>query len=232
MRLFRRKKKNTLGVHPDDVRVVDLLDHHGVNTIFDIGANVGQYAQRMRLAGFTGKIISFEPISSNVKHIANLASADPKWEIAPRMAIGAEDGHVEINLSQNNDMSSILNIEKATLKALPKGKYVGKEKVAVKTLDTIFDQFATKSDKVFVKVDTQGFELPVIQGSQEMMASGKILGWQLELSLMPLYHNEPTFEEIVTYLKKVGYDTHYIMQGYFSKKINRQLQIDGIFFKA
>ena len=51
-------------------------------------------------------------------------------------------------------------------------------------------------------------------------------------SLVPLYRGEKTFEEIAAYLKAAGYDAHYIIPGYFSKKLNRQLQVDGVFFRA
>jgi FkbM family methyltransferase len=37
---------------------------YGINKVFDVGANVGQYAERKISLGYRGQIISFEPISS------------------------------------------------------------------------------------------------------------------------------------------------------------------------
>lgn len=235
MRLFK-KKKQAAGVNenisPYDEKLIALLDYHKIDTVFDIGANIGQYAQRIRAAGFTGRIISFEPLAANHDTLTQLAASDPKWDIAPRMAVGAEDGSVDINVSQNHDMSSILPIEEATLTALPKSKVVDTQTVDLRRVDSIFDEQSDKNARVFVKVDTQGFEQAVIDGAAQMMASGKILGWQLELSLFPLYSGEATFETITDNLKQAGYEAHLIIPGYFSKKLMRQLQIDGVFFKT
>ena len=118
------------------------------------------------------------------------------------------------------------------LEALPKSRTVTTETVEVKTVDSLFNDFAGAGDKVFVKVDTQGFEMPVLEGSVGMIAANRIVGWQLELSMIPLYHGEKTFDEITAWLKVKGYETHFIIPGYFSKKLMRQLQIDSVFFKA
>jgi FkbM family methyltransferase len=235
MRLFK-KKKQAAGINenisPFDEKLIALLDYHRIDTVFDIGANIGQYAQRIRAAGFRGRIVSFEPLAANHETLTGLAASDPQWEIAPRMAVGAQDGITQINVSQNHDMSSILPIEEATLTALPKSKVVDTQTVDLRRIDSIFDNHVKPGARVFVKVDTQGFEQAVIDGAQTMMAMGKILGWQLELSLFPLYSGEATFETITHNLKETGYEAHLIIPGYFSKKLMRQLQIDGVFFKS
>lgn len=231
MRLFKKKQQAAATATPDYLRLADMLEHHRINLVFDVGANVGQFAERLRLAGYTGRIVSFEPLQANIDTLTELAAKDIAWEIAPRMAVGEEDGETEINVSQNNDLSSILDIEGVMLEALPKGKYVGKEKVDVRALDSLFDDFAGPEDRVFVKVDTQGYELPVVRGSRKAAEAGRILGWQLELSLVPLYADEPTFDAMTVELGGLGYAPHLIMTGYYSKKLKRQLQVDGVFFR-
>ncbi|BCU76154.1 FkbM family methyltransferase [Luteolibacter sp. LG18] len=232
MRLFKKKPAPTNAPNPNFERLVSLLDHHRITVVFDIGANVGQYAEKLRAAGFRGRIVSFEPLSENHRTLETLAAKDSKWTIAPRMAVGAEAGEVSINVSQNNDMSSILPVADPMLEALPKSRIVTTETVQVKTVDSLFNEFVEAGDKVFVKVDTQGFEMPVLEGSTGTIAANRIAGWQLELSMIPLYQGESTFDDITAWLKAKGYETHFIIPGYFSKKLMRQLQIDSIFFKA
>ena len=54
--------------------VAMLCDNLGINCIFDVGAHYGEYALRMRKAGYTGRIVSFEPISVFCKaSLRNLA---------------------------------------------------------------------------------------------------------------------------------------------------------------
>ncbi len=231
MRLFWGKKAQADGANPEMERLVALLAHHQVKTVFDVGANVGQYAQGLRKAGFVGRIVSFEPLRSNHQLLEKLAATDPKWEIAPRMAVGHRDGETLIHVSVSNDMSSILPVAEVMLEALPKARIVETETVLLNKIDSIFSRFVDPGQNVFVKVDTQGFEMPVLEGAIEAMGQGRILGWQLELSMIPLYSGEKTYEEIICHLKTQGFLMHFIIPGYFSKKLMRQLQIDGVFFK-
>lgn len=232
MRLFQKKKTVYADVTPEDVRLAALLAHQGIDTVFDIGANVGQYATRLRKSGFKGRIVSFEPLGKNHEVLESVSADDSKWDIAAPMAIGEEDGTIEINISESHEMSSILPLEPGTLTALPKAKYIGTEKVALHTLDNILDQYIGETEKLFIKADTQGFEFAVLKGAAESIAQNKIAGWQLELSLLPLYSGEPTLEVLMSWLKERSFDPHFVLPGYFSKKLMRQLQIDIIFFKA
>lgn len=85
-----------------------MLKAHEVNLVFDIGANAGQFAQSLRELGYRGRIVSFEPQSEAREQLERAASVDPLWEVAPKAAIGAEDGEIELNLAANSISSSLL----------------------------------------------------------------------------------------------------------------------------
>lgn len=232
MGLLKRKRPTPEGASPQEMRLAELLHHHQIDCVFDIGANIGQTAQRYRTAGYTGRIVSFEPLSGNHAALCTLAKKDSKWDIAPRLALGAQAGETSIHVAQNHDMSSILAVNDAMLGALPKARAVTQETVRVETLDHIFDDYAKPGERVFIKVDTQGYEQSVVEGAVDAMRAGKIIGWQLELSFLPLYEGEPTFEILTALMKTHGYDPHFALQGYFSKKLMRQLQMDIVFFRT
>lgn len=225
------KSPFTKKIKKDDLKLVGLLNDFGINHVLDVGANVGQYATSLRNAGYLNKITSIEPLTSNNNVLMTKSKSDKQWVIAPRMAVGDAQGEVEINISEHNDMSSILDIEPEMVNALPKSQYVSTETVEVQTIDTVIDGLTGANENIFLKVDTQGFEHAVIQGAKDSLMNDKITGVQLELSLLPLYKGEKTYDEICMSMRDFGFETYHIIPGYFSKTIKRQLQADFVFFK-
>lgn len=210
-------------------QVCQIFDAQGVDLVFDIGANIGQYAGYLREAGFEGRIVSFEPLS-NAHEVLQLTSAhDAKWTIAPRIAIGERIGRTEINISAESDMSSIRPLAEAAMGFTPSSVMTGKEPVALTTLAEIFDRYAAPDDTVFVKVDTQGYELPVLEGAAGVF--DRIAGWQLELSLVEIYEGESMWRTVVDYMTARGHDIHFVLPGYYSRHVNRMLQFDALFFR-
>jgi Methyltransferase FkbM domain len=134
-----------------------------------------------------------------------------------------------LNISAETDMSSILPLADSAMAFTPSSKMVDTETVPMKTLASLFDDYASPEDVVFVKIDTQGFEKPVIDGAQMVM--DRIAGWQLEMSLVPIYEGEPGWLSMVDLMSERGYEPHLFIPGYFSRHIARQLQIDGVFFR-
>ena len=65
-------------------------EKHGLRTIVDVGANVGQYGKSLREWGYKGRIVSFEPLTSAHGILSRTAAGDDTWIVAPRCAIGSE----------------------------------------------------------------------------------------------------------------------------------------------
>lgn len=222
------KKKPKLKTNSE--KLVALLAHHGINLVLDVGANEGQYARDIISHGYNGDIISFEPLEHVYTSLQKNAERCESWQVAPMMAIGAESGQTEINVSKRSDMSSILDIKPSTLEALSNSEYTQTNTVNVKSFDDIADEYLTSSSEPFLKVDTQGFEMNVLRGAENSLK--RLKGIQLELSLLPLYEGESLFHEITPWLYERGFESHFVIPGYFSKKLMRQMQVDVVYFKA
>lgn len=212
----------------DKIRRLKLIKHFEINTIIDVGANVGKYVLEMRELGFKGKIISFEPLSLAYKKLKFVSSKDKDWDIV-NVALGEKNEIAEINIAGNIDSSSLLNMLPSHLKSAPETKYIGKETIKVITLDSIFKEFYKKDSKIYMKIDTQGFEKSVLEGARNSL--GKIIGLQLEMSIIPLYENSPTYLEMIKYIYDLGFKLYSIENGFSDKKTGQLLQFDGIFFK-
>ena len=205
------------------------LIEHKIDLLFDVGANAGQYAQEARRQGFKGRIISFEPLPEAHKQLTEISQKDPSWIVHERVALGSKKGSGIINVSENSYSSSFLKITQKLLSNTPDTRYVKKINVKITTLDSVFNSYVKKSNKVFLKIDTQGFESEVLKGSIKNLRN--ISGIQLELSTEPLYQKQKTYEYFLTFLKKYNFHLWSIIPGYWNTKTGQMLQFDGIFIK-
>ena len=194
-------------------KVARILDDFGINLVLDVGANIGQTGDKLRNAGYCGRIVSFEPVPSAHAALTEEAQRDERWDVAPRTAIGAAVGEAQINVSQSKDLSSILEPKETLLQTLPKTEMVEKVATPVTTIEAAWTTYCASDDRVFLKVDTQGFERQVLEGAK--VSQKNILGVQLELSLLPLYEGEETYLTFLQDLHAMGLEPFMVWENYF-----------------
>ncbi len=202
-----------------------IIIHSKVNLIFDVGANEGQFAREMRLLGYKGRLISFEPINSIFQILFRKSSKDPYWFVN-QYALGDHNGKIKINIAGNMHSSSILNMLPAHEKFDPGSSYIATEEIEIKSMDSIFNTFYHPGDSIMLKIDTQGYERQVLEGAKDSLKYIKII--KLEMSLLPLYEGEMLFMDMVRYLEKLGYSLFSLENGFCDESTGQLLQVDGI----
>ncbi len=222
---FKKKKPHKTR----EGKIVLTLKAHNIDTVIDIGANNGQTRDYLRFGGYQGNIISVEPLPSLQDTLQSKAKGDARWSVLPALAVGDQDGTCMMNVSEASDMSSALPSSAELMSALPKTRVVEQVEVPMKTLDTLLEDLNLEDKNVFVKMDTQGYEMRILQNAPKALKS--VVGLQLELSLFELYEGETLYDDIIAFLKSYGFSAHMIVENNFSRKLNRQLQVDGIFYK-
>jgi FkbM family methyltransferase len=210
-------------------RLATMLKYHNVNLVFDVGANTGQFACALRKSGYSGKVISFEPLSSAHAVLLQVSQKDELWEIAPRVAIGDHQGQVSINVSGNSLSSSVLGMLNSHVDAAPASVYVGSEPVDLSTLDVLAPQYTELGSRSFLKIDTQGYESNVLDGAIESLR--KATGIQLELSLVPLYEHQELFDTLVERVRGLGFYIWAIWPTLFNPTTGQMVQADAVFFR-
>jgi FkbM family methyltransferase len=209
-------------------RQVALLRSIEATLVLDVGANAGQYGQELRRNGYRNRIVSFEPLSEAFSKLARTTVADSDWT-AVHLALGDESGSATINVAENSYSSSILPMLPKHLDAAPDSGYVRTEVVPIATLDDVMPEYMRSDDKVFLKIDTQGFERQVLAGASESL--GHIVGAQLELSLVLLYEQSMLFVEALLFMRDAGFALVELQPGFSHPVTGQLLQCDGLFIR-
>ena len=200
----------------------------GVTTILDVGANTGQFGNAMIAAGWRGRLVSFEPLSTAYARLVESAARHPQWRVVPRTAVGARRQTAEINIAGNSQSSSLLPMLARHLSAAPTSGYVGTETVTVVPLDEALAD-ATAGECYMLKMDVQGFETEVLRGAAETMKRIAVI--YTEMSLQPLYSGEAMFTDLSRDIMALGYRCVGLQPGYADAANREMLQVDGVFVR-
>ena len=215
--------------HDTQFRVAKLLGRLGVDCLLDVGANAGQYATELRDLGYTGRIRSFEPLQDAYAELARVAAGDPLWS-HENIAVGAENTTTVINVAKNSYSSSLRDMLPRHDEAAPSARIVGSQEVAVERLDSRFDEHVGAASRIFLKVDTQGFEDQVLAGCGDRLKD--VVGLQLEMSLVPLYDGQKLFTEMFETVTSQGFEIVDVSPEFADPHTAAMLQANGVFVRS
>jgi FkbM family methyltransferase len=204
--------------------LMDFIRVRDIETVLDVGANVGQFGESLRAKGYRGKIISFEPIPSVFKTLAVKASADSNWQ-ANNFALGARAGTATINVAEMSVFSSILPFTGAAARHNRQASVAGRETIEVRTLDDIYP---SERGNVLLKIDTQGYEKPVLEGGRSVLPMLK--GVLMELPIIHLYEGTWQFHQAIEFMADAGFVPAQIHPvGYHSTDSVSLIEVDCLF---
>jgi len=204
-----------------------LIHKNNIDLVLDVGANDGRYGLQLRDNGYTGQIISFEPLKEEFLSLKHKASNDPMWK-AFNFALGDSNTNLFINVAGNSQSSSILDMGQVHQESAPESLYVGTQSVEVKALDDIFEEFKNFKN-IYMKLDVQGYEEKVFKGLVKNLSQIKAI--QIEMSLVELYKGEKTFFDQCNFLLSNGFKLMSLEPGFFDPRSGQLLQTDGIWFR-
>lgn len=202
---------------------------HGINIVFDVGANTGQFGNMLRRAGYKGTIVSFEPLEREHAILRRNAAGDKSWRVAERVAVGALEGESVLFVAGNSVSSSVLPMLEEHRRAAPASEYVGQQRVPVRQLDRLVAEYLTSDSVAFLKIDTQGYEREVMAGAPNTLRNAT--GIEIEMSLVPLYAGQAMYEENLEILKGLGFQLWNLSPAFFDPVSGRLLQVDAVFFR-
>ncbi len=135
-----------------------------VSTIVDVGANEGKMALLFARAFPAARVFAFEPVPSTFSILQARTSGVSSIRCF-HVALGDHDGEVTIRLADRSGHNSLLNAV-----ADP-----GPETVTLQV--TMGDAWASANDVEYIdvlKIDTEGYDLAVLEGFEGLIAAGKV----------------------------------------------------------
>ncbi len=214
--------------------VPSILSRLDVQTVVDVGARNGEFGTWLRSTGYAGQIVSFEPIGMHFEQLSARARADGSW-IAHNHALGSAEAELDIHVAASSDFSSFRTASDLCDEAFPEGARVERtERVRVARLDEVWDTALSGvgTDRVYLKMDTQGWDLEVLAGAQGVLEA--VWALQTELSMRALYSGMPDHLEVLGTLAELGYVTAGLFPVSWVEDVDgadptRLLECDGVF---
>ncbi len=197
----------------------------GIQTVLDVGAHMGEFAQRIRTMLPDAELICFEPLEEPFTKLTKRFGGQPNFR-AIRCALGEKTGQHEIHHNEYAPSSSLLPMTKLHKQSFTFAVKEQTEIVEVRRLSDVVRELNLR-DPLLLKLDVQGFEDKVIAGGENVVARAKII--IIEVSFQPLYEGGPLFDDIYRLLKKHGFMYNGNFEQLFSPKDGRILQADAIF---
>jgi FkbM family methyltransferase len=192
-------------------------------TVIDVGANRGQFAL-FALSRFPGsRVHCVEPLSGPRARLTKLFGVDVRVNVIAAAA-GAAAGLAKINVSREDDSSSLLEITQLMTQTFPHTEKMFEEDVRVATLDELLAD-EPLDRPLLLKLDVQGFELEALRGAENILRRADSV--LVECSFVEFYRGQALFEEIWNFLKERGFGL--VGGNITSRDQKRWLQGDFVF---
>ncbi len=168
--------------------------------VIDVGANRGQFAQELRGVGYAGRIVSFEPQGSEFDVLSQNFATDREWQ-GQRLALGSRADKLEMVVPGLTVLGSLL---RPNFKS-PNSRT---ETVDVVRLDEVLPTLLPdwRERRIYLKMDTQGYDLEVFKGAEGILSS--VVGLQSELSVQPLYEGMPHYLDALSTFERAAFELH------------------------
>jgi FkbM family methyltransferase len=178
-----------------------------IDCVFDVGANEGQYASRLRqTVRFKGAIISFEPDPAVAAKLRERTRGDNLWFVE-EIALDRVEKTAIFNAMNGSQFSSLrLPVNTETTVVRDKNQIARQFEVRTAVLSEVYSKWkvALNIQRPLLKLDTQGSDLDVVNGGMANMVD--FVGIQSELAFKRLYKDAPDYYESITFYDSLGFE--------------------------
>ncbi|XP_056012612.1 uncharacterized protein LOC130052224 isoform X2 [Ostrea edulis] len=177
-----------------------MKEDHSLQLI-DIGANIGVYTLSAAKAG--RRVLAVEALDRNLQHICASIMEGSLQNNVHLVHNAITNGHTTVNLGvdENNMGGTFVDVEASHIKKLKLGRAKGTYgKVNTITMDDLLDLPVIRHfQKVFLKMDIEGFEARALQNSSKFFDKVNVSAFIMEWEF---HSGQKTANEIIEFMTK------------------------------
>jgi FkbM family methyltransferase len=177
---------------PDRLRrCIYYIKSYNINTLVDIGANIGLYSIHLAQHAKLEEIHAFEPVTQNFNQLcANIFLNNLNRRIiAHKFGISNEDGLRTIYVDSLSTGISKFQDWNPPLTKKTKDRDYYSEAIETKKLDSVL---RWQGRRLLAKIDVEGHELEVLRGMTSLLAHNKLV---LQIEIVP--ENEASVKRLL-----------------------------------
>lgn len=190
----------------------------GIDSIWDVGANHGQFAFMAHSVWPHLPVYSFEPDPQSYKKLEGNFN---KFSIAGKAFCCALGDKVE-----SKQLMRYADGVNNSLLARDQEKVLGQVTVECTSLDKV-SLTLPQVNTAFLKLDVQGFELVVLAGASNFLERCRFI--QVEVSFSPVYAEGAHAGEIILAMRNYGFECIEILDLLRDKDTHRVIEADLLF---
>jgi FkbM family methyltransferase len=185
--------------HIESLELLEAAASVGIETIYDIGANVGTWSLLAKAIFPHSRIEAFEPLQRHRQEFETRLASQAGVTVH-QTALGSENKSMMLRITDFSDASSLLPLAPESRKEFGL-KEVDSVEVPVSRLDDLRQKKSLPFPDL-IKLDVQGWELEVLKGAPESLAHAKAI--IAEVSFREYYERQCLFHELVHHLADAG----------------------------
>ena len=172
--------------------------------LVDVGARGGLkrnwHAARPHL-----HVLGFEPDKREYERLTSTPTPDPATTWFD-VALNNRSGPIRLHIARDRGLTSIFEPDRTLLDTFPQANRfdtIDVQQVEADKLDALIERRGVK-DVDFLKVDTQGSELLVLEGATQTLDRWAV-GAEVEVEFTPIYREQPVFADVDRFLRQRGF---------------------------
>lgn len=170
--------------------------------VVDVGCRWGPAERWTRLPNV--RLLGFDPDAQECANLNEASAEDPLTEFFP-VALGASTGTAQLHLTAEPACSSLYPPDQQLIQERPALALISQTDSVEVALETLDRWCASEGVETvdFLKVDTQGSELDILQGAQKILETARAV--EVEVEFNPIYLGQPLFADVDTFLRAHGF---------------------------